>query len=157
MTRSEEGALVYAMAAYFGAALLATALLLLFSLAAMKGAFAAAAFVLGPRQVYWLKPLIFDSTGFALSAGGTALLQYYLASLLRRFTGEERFFLTILVAFCALFSGLFFWRGALRSSLGAYAFSGLCVTLGALIGGLTAVFQAGSQNPWPASAPSYFK
>ncbi|MDD2804514.1 MAG: hypothetical protein PHV33_03090 [Elusimicrobiales bacterium] len=156
MRRSDEAALVYSMAAYFGASLLATALLLLTSLAAMKGAFAFARLLLGPKQVYWLKPLIFDSTGFALSAAGTALVQYYLASLLR-LTGEERPFLGVLVAFCALFCGLLFWRGALQSSLGAYGFSGLCVTLSALLGGLTALWQPPSENPWPVSVSRYFR
>lgn len=156
MRRSDEAALVYSMAAYFGASLLATALLLLSALAAMKAAFAFARLLLGPKEVYWLKPLIFDSTGFALSSAGTALTQYYLASLLR-LTGEERPFLGILVAFCALFCGLLFWRGALSTSLGGYGFSGLCVTLAALLGGLTALWQAPSENPWPVTVSRYFR
>lgn len=156
MRRSEESFLVYSLTAYFGASLLATALLLLAALAAMKGAFALARFALGPREVYWLKPLIYDSTGFGLASAGTALAQYFLASLLR-LGGEERPFLAILVSFCALFCGLLFWRGALHSSLGGYGFSGLCVTLSALIGGLAAVYQDPSENPWPFSVSVYFR
>ncbi len=156
MKRSEDEGLVYALAAYFGASLLATALLLLGALAAMKGAFALARLVLGPREVYWLKPLLYDSVGFSVSAAGTALVQYYLASLLR-LSGEERAFHTVLVGFCALFCGLFFWRGALNSSLGGYGFSGLCVTLSALLGGVTALWQDRSENPWPSSAALYFR
>lgn len=156
MRKSDEAALAYSLAAYFGASLLATALLLLLSLAAMKGVFGLARLALGPREVYWLKPALYDSVGFALSAAGTALAQYYLASLLR-LTGEPRPFLAVLVGFCSLFCGLFFWRGALHSALGGYAFSGLCVTLAALLGGLGALWQDRSENPWPASVTLYFR
>lgn len=156
MTRSEESALVYSLAAYFGASLLSTALLLLLSLAAIKAAFALALFALGPAQVYRLKPLLYDSAGFALASAGTAAVQYYLASLLC-LSVEERPFLAVMVSFCALFCGLFFWRGALHSSLGAYGFSGLSVTLAALIGGLEAVYQQPRENPWPRAAASYFR
>lgn len=155
MRRSDEAALAYALAAYFGASLLLTALLLLSALAAMKGTFGLARLALGPREVYWLKPVIYDSVGFALSAAGTALAQYYLAGLLR-LTGEPRPFLAVLVGFCALFCGLFFWRGAQHSALGGYAFSGLCVTLAALLGGLTALWQDRAENPWPASFAQRF-
>ncbi len=140
MKRSEEAALLYFFAAYLGASLLATVLLLLGALAAMKVFFIFARFVFGPQEVYRLKPLLYDSVGFALASAGTALVQYYFAGLLRR-TGIERPELAAIVSFTALFCGLFFWRGALFSSLGAYGFSGLTVTLAALLGGLQAVFR----------------
>jgi hypothetical protein len=57
----------------------------------------------------------------------------------------------------SLFCGLFFWRGALRSSLGAYGFSGLTITVSALLGSFTGLFQAPAENPWPAAAGSIFK
>lgn len=147
MRRSEEELTLYAMLAYLGASLLSTVLLLLLSLAAMKLFFAAAKFALGPSEVYWLKPALYDSLGFALAAGGTALLQYFLVSLLC-WNISDRAFLTVLVSFSALFCGLLFWRGSAYSSLGAYGFSGLAITLSALLGGLEAVFQKSSDNPW---------
>ena len=140
MKRSEEAALLYTLAAYLGASLLATVLLLLGALAAMKGFFIFVRFIFGPQEVYRLKPLLYDSIGFSLASAGTALVQYYFAGLLRR-TGIERTELAVIVSFTALFCGLFFWRGALFSSLGAYGFSGLTVTLAALLGGLAAVFK----------------
>ncbi|MDA8130721.1 MAG: hypothetical protein M0011_04355 [Elusimicrobia bacterium] len=147
MKRSEDELALYAMLGYLAASLLATVLLLLAALAAMKAVFAAARFLLGPREVYWLKPALYDSVGFAAAAAGTALLQYLSISLLRTLLRDQAF-LSALVAFCALFCGLLFWRGALFSPLGAYGFSGLAVTLSALIGGLAAVFQKASDNPW---------
>lgn len=140
MKRSEEAVLLYSLAAYLGASLLATVLLLLGALAAMKGFFVFARFLLGAREVYWIKPLLYDSVGFALASCGTALVQYCLVSLFRR-SGVERTELAVIVSFTALFCGLFFWRGALFSSLGAYGFSGLAVTLAALLGGLPAVLE----------------
>ena len=140
MKRSEEAALLYTLAAYLGASLLATVLLLLGALAAMKGFFIFVRYIFGPQEVYRLKPLLYDSIGFSLASAGTALVQYYFAGLLRR-TGIERTELAVIVSFTALFCGLFFWRGALFSSLGAYGFSGLTVTLAALLGGLAAVFK----------------
>lgn len=144
------------VAAYFGASMLATVLLLLGALVGMRVFYIFSGFVAGDRAGYRIKPLLFDAFGFAAAAAGTALVQYYLVSLLQRF-GIERGSLSALVSFTALFCGLFFWRGALFSSLGAYGFSGLSVTLAALIGGLAAVFQKQEDNPWPASAPSCFK
>ncbi len=139
MKRSEEAALLYSLAAYLGASMLATVLLLLGALAVMKAFFASAGFLFGPRGVYWLKPMLQDSIGFAAAASGTALAQYYLAGLFR-YSGIDRSELAVIVSFTALFCGLLFWRGALLSSLGAYGFSGLPVTLAALLGGLEAVF-----------------
>ncbi|MDO8803313.1 MAG: hypothetical protein Q7R35_02685 [Elusimicrobiota bacterium] len=140
MKRSETEVLLYSLTAYLGASMLATVLLLLGSLAAMKVFFIFARFAFGPEEVYWIKPLLYDSIGFALASSGTALAQYYLVSLLCRFV-TERAVLSLIVSFTALFCGLFFWRGALSSSLGSYGFSGLAVTLAALLGGLEAVFQ----------------
>lgn len=140
MKRSEEAALLYSLAAYLGASMLATVVLLLCALAAMKGFFAFASFALGPREVYWLKPLLYDSLGFALASAGTAVAQYSFVSVFRR-TGLDRAELAVIVFFTALFCGLLFWRGAIYSSLGAYGFSGLTVTLAALLGGLQAVYQ----------------
>ncbi|MDP2865294.1 MAG: hypothetical protein Q8O90_03530 [Elusimicrobiota bacterium] len=139
MKRSEEAALLYSLAAYLGASLLATVLLLLGALAAMKGFFIFARFTFGPHGVYWIKPLLYDSVGFALASAGTALAQYYFVSLFRR-SGVERLELAVIVSFTSLLCGLLFWRGAHFSSLGAYGFSGLAVTLAALLGGLEAVW-----------------
>ncbi len=157
MTRSSgEERLVYALAAYLGASLLATVLLLLSALAGMKFLFFAARYALGPEAVYWLKPALYDSAGFALVSAGTALAQYFLVSLLRR-AADEKMFLAVICGFTALFCGLLFWRTALLSSLGAYGLSGLTVTLAALLGGLEAVYQADTQNPWPPSVSSLFR
>jgi len=153
---SDDAVLFYALTAYLGASMLLTTLLLLGALAAMKGFFSLARFTFGPEEVYRLKPLLYDSIGFALSSSGTALAQYYLISLLRRFF-TERDVLSLIVSFSALFCGLLFWRGALSSSLGVYGFSGLCVTLAALLGGLAAVLQEPGENPWPLTFPSHFR
>ena len=156
MKRSEEAALLYSLAAYLGASMLATVLLLLGALAAMKGFFALASFAFGARGVYWIKPLLYDSVGFALSSAGTALAQYYFVGLFRR-SGVERLELAVIVSFTALLCGLLFWRGAHYSSLGAYGFSGLAVTLAAMLGGLEAVFQEGREDPLPALFSSIFR
>lgn len=156
MTRSSEEKLLYALAGYLAVSLFSTVLLLLAALAGMKIFFALARFALGPREVYWLKPLIYDSCGFAIASGGTALTHYYLVSLLR-FAGADRAWLCGTVFFAAVFCGLFFWRGAAYSSLGAYGFSGLSVTVAVLIGGQTAVFQKPGENPWPEKVFSLFR
>lgn len=156
MTRSREEALLYSLAAYFAVSVFLTAALLLGALAGMKLVFALARFSLGPERIYWLKPLIYDSAGFAMASSVTALLHYYLVSLLR-FTSAGRAALSAAVFLCAVLCGLLFWRGAAYSSLGAYGFSGLCVTTAALIGGLGAAFQKPGENPWPASFSAYFK
>lgn len=150
MKRSEEELLLYSLLGYLGASLLATVLLLLFSLASMKLFFSAMRFALGADRVYWLKPAAYDSLGFALSAAGTAVLQYFLSGFLRLAAGD-RAFISMVIAFTALFCGLVFWRSAVNSPLGAYPFSGLCVTIAALIGGLASVFQPDSGNPFPRS------
>lgn len=155
MTRSKEEVFLYCLSAYTAASLFATLLILLASLAGMRLVFAAARAALGPEHVYWIKPLLYDSCGFAAASALTALSQYYLVSLFR-FCGAGRAALAGSVFFVAVFCGLFFWRGALYSTLGDYGFSGLCVTLGALIGGLAAAFQDQRQNPWPASVHSFF-
>jgi hypothetical protein len=156
MRRSSEEAFLYSLAVYLAVSALLTALLLLGALAAMKLSFAFASFALGPEKVYWVKPLIYDSLGFAAVSAATALLQYYLASLLQ-FSGAGRRSLAGAVLTCAVFCGLLFWRGAAHSSLGAYGFSGLCVTAAVLIGGLGAVLQAPGENPWPASYAARFR
>lgn len=156
MTRNKEEVLLYSLAAYLAVSVFATVALLLTALAGMKLAFALARFALGPAKVYWLKPLIYDSAGFAIASAFTALFQYYAASLLR-FSGAGRTLLAAAVFFCSLFCGLVFWRGAAASSLGAYGFSGLCVTAAVLIGGLGAAFQEPGENPWPRSFSSYFR
>lgn len=153
MKRSDEERLLYMLLAYLATSLLGTLLLLLISLAAMKLFFALALFALGPTEVYWLKPALYDSLGFALSSAGTALGQYLLTSFLR-LAARDRLFLSMIVSFTALFSGLLFWRGAVYSSLGAYPFSGLCVALSALLGGLAAALQAPSENPFSPSLTS---
>lgn len=146
MTKSSPD-FFYAFSGYVAVSLLATALLLLAALAGMKLAFAAAKFAFGPDEVYRLKPLLYDAVGFALASAGTALAQYYLASLLL-YPGTGRRAPAAAVFFAAVFCGLFFWRGALSSSLGAYGFSGLTVTLSALIGGYAGLFQKPGENPW---------
>ena len=156
MKRSEETVLLYQLAAYLGASMLATVLLLLAALAGMKGFFVFARFILGPKEVYWIKPLLYDSLGFALASAGMALAQYHLVGLFRR-SGVERGELAFIVSFTALFCGLLFWRGALFSSLGAYGFSGLTVTLAALLGGLEAVFQEPDKDHRPHAGSSPFK
>lgn len=155
MTRSEEAQLLYSLAAYLAASMLATVLLLLGALAFMKGFFALARFGLGPQGVYWIKPLLQDSAGFAFSSAGTALAQYYFVGLFRR-TGALRIELAVIVSFTALLCGLLFWRGAHSSSLGAYGFSGLAVTLSALLGGLEAVFQESAKDSLAAAPSSPF-
>jgi len=156
MKRSEEERFLYALAAYLGASLLATVLLLLASLAAMKFFFFFAKAALGAKAVFWAKPLLTDSLGFALASAGTALAQYYLASLLR-LAVNDRLLETVLAAFAALFCGLLFWRGAMASPLGAYGFSGLCVTLAALLGAFEGLFQKPAENPWPVSVQNSIK
>ncbi len=155
MTRNREEVLLYSLAAYFAVSALLTIVLLLAALAGMKLAFALARFALGPEQVYWLKPAIYDSAGFAIASAATAALHYYLASLLR-FAGAGRAGISAAVFFGAVFCGLLFWRGAAASSLGAYGFSGLCVTAAVLIGGLGAAFQEPGENPWPRSVSELF-
>lgn len=148
MKRSEEAALLCSLAAYLLASMLSTILILFGALAVMKVFFAFARFVFGPRGVYWIKPLLYDSTGFAAACAATALTQHYLVSLFRR-SGVERTELAVIASFTAVFCGLLFWRGALATSLGGYGFSGLAVTLAALLGGLEAVFQGPGEDPWP--------
>lgn len=156
MRRSREEVYLYSLAVYFAVSALLTALLLLGALAGMNAFFALARFALGPEKVYWVKPLLYDSAGFAGVSAATALLQYYLASLLR-LSGAGRRGLAGAVLSCAVFCGLLFWRAAAHSSLGAYGFSGFCVTAAALIGGLAAVFQGPGENPWPAEAAAFFR
>ncbi len=156
MTRSRQDLLLYSLAAYLAFSSFLTVLLLLGSLAGMKFIFLLARVSLGPAKVYWLKPLMYDSAGFALASAGMAVLQYYLVSLLH-FSGVGRAALSAAVFFAAVLCGLFFWRGAFYSSLGAYGFSGLSVTLSALLGGLAAVFQCPGDNPWPFTIFSYFR
>ena len=156
MRRSREEAFLYSLAVYFAVSALLTALLLLGALAMMKAAFSLAAFSLGPQRVYWVKPLLYDSAGFAAVSAEMALLQYYMVSLLQH-SGAGRRSLGGAVLSCAVFCGLLFWRGAAHSSLGAYGFSGLCVTAAVLIGGLGAALQPPAENPWPASFSSYFR
>jgi hypothetical protein len=156
MKKSEEAILLYSLAAYFGASLLATSLLLLGALFVIKFLFILSGFAFGPGGVYLVKPLPYDSAGFAFASAGTALAQYYLVGLLRCFV-EKRSLLLIIVSFTALLCGLYFWRGVFFSSLGAYGYSGLAVTLAALLGGFEAAFQAPDKNQRPAAISSYFK
>ena len=156
MTRSSEEKLLFSLAAYLGISLFLTVVLLLSALAGMKLCFELARFALGAREVYWLKPLFYDSCGFAIASAGTALAHFYLASLLK-FSGAGKAWLCGTVFFVAVFCGLFFWRGALNSSLGAYGFSGFSITSSVLIGGLAAVFQKAGENPWPAAAAAIFR
>jgi hypothetical protein len=157
MTRSDpETVFFYAFAGYMLVSMLATVLLLLGALAGMKLLFAAAKLALGGGAAFAYKTLFSDSAGFALASAGTAALHYYLASLLL-YSGLKRRLLAFCVAIAAVFCGLFFWRGALHSSLGAYAFSGLCVTLSALIGGWTGLAQRPGENPWPFTAAALFR
>ena len=155
MTRSREEVFLYSLSAYTAVSLFVTLLVLLASLAFMRLAFAAARAALGPEHVYWLKPALYDSCGFAAAAALTALAQYFSASLFR-LCGAGRGALAGSVFFVSVFCGLFFWRCALYSTLGDYGFSGLCVTIGAMIGGFQAAFQDPALNPWPASARSFF-
>ena len=139
MTRSDrQPALLLAFGGYIAASLLSTAVLLVAALGLMKLAFVLVELVLAPAQAYWAKPLPYDAIGFALASSGTALAQYSLASLLL-YPGMGRRTLAAAVLLAAVFSGLFFWRAALSSSLGAYAFSGLTVTISAIIGGCAAI------------------
>lgn len=157
MTRSSrETVFFYSFAGYMTVSLLATVLLLLFSLAGMKLLFHAARLALGPGDAYPLKPLFCESAGFAIASGGTAALQYCLTSLLL-YSGLERRLLAAALCAVAVFSGLFFWRGALHSALGAFAFSGLSVTLAALLGGAAGLLQKPGENPWPFTASSLFR
>ena len=94
--------------------------------------------------------------GFSLAACATALAQYYLVSLLA-FTGAPKREIAAVSLFVSVFCGLFFWRGAVFSALGAYPFSGLAVTLAALLGGLMAAFQKPSENPWPPAVAEHLR
>ena len=156
MTRSSEEKQLYALAGYLAASLFSTLLLLLAALAGMKLFFSLARFALSAKEVYWLKPLLYDSCGFAIASSGAALVHYFLASLLR-VSVADRPWLCATVFFAAVFCGLFFWRGAAFSSLGAYGFSGLSVTISILIGGLAAVFQKPGENPWPEKISTLFR
>lgn len=155
MTRSREEAFLYSLSAYTAASLLSTLLILLASLAAMRFFFAGLRLALGAPKVYLIKPLLFDSCGFAVAAALTGVFQYFAVSLFK-FCGAGRGALASAVLFMSVFCGLFFWRGAFYTSLGGYAYSGLAVTLAALLGGLEAVFQDRSENPWPPSTAAYF-
>ncbi len=156
MRKSEEAALLYGLAVYVGVSMLSTVILLMAALAVMKGFFAFARFAFGAHEVYRIKPLLCDSVGFAFASAGTAVTQYYFVSLLRR-AGLDRAELAVTAFFTAVLCGLFFWRGALHSSLGGYGFPGLTVTLAAILGAQQAVFQKQGENPWPASVSAYFK
>ncbi|MCM2267538.1 MAG: hypothetical protein NDI60_07150 [Elusimicrobiales bacterium] len=157
MTRSSrESVFFYAFAGYMTVSLLSVVLLLLGALAGMKLLFAFAKLTLGAVEAYRYKPVFYDAAGFALASAGTAALHYYLASLLA-LSGLERRVLAAAVFSVAILSGLFFWRGALHSALGAYAFSGLPVTLAALIGGGAGLAQRSGENPWPFTASSLFR
>ncbi|MBI5744260.1 MAG: hypothetical protein HY952_06905 [Elusimicrobia bacterium] len=157
MTRSEpETVFFYSLAGYMTVSLLATSLILLSSLAAMKLVFSGVRLNLGPEEVYRLKPLFCASAGFALASVATAVLQFFLASLLL-LSGLERRVLGAAVLAVSVFSGLFFWRGAAHSALGAYPFSGLPVTLSALCAGFCALFQKPGENPWPFTAAALFR
>ncbi|OGR41497.1 MAG: hypothetical protein A2X35_10855 [Elusimicrobia bacterium GWA2_61_42] len=145
----------FAFSGYMAVSLLLTVILLLAALAGMKLSFALAKAAFGGLEVYRLKPLVCDAAGFALASSGTALAQYYLASLLV-YTGVDRRTLAAAVFFAGVFCGLFFWRGALLSSLGSYGFSGLTVTLSAFIGGYSGLFQKPGENPWPLAVASLF-
>lgn len=156
MKRSSEAVFFYALSAYLAVSLLLTAVALLAALAAMKALFLSACFTFGAEKIYRLKPLFYHSAGFALASCITALAQYYLVSLFA-FTGALKRELGAISLFMSVFCGLFFWRGALFSALGAYPFSGLAVTLSALIGGMAAVFQTPAENPWPPAVSSYLR
>jgi len=157
MTRSDqETVFFYSFAGYMLVSMLGTVLLLLGALAGMKLLFAAARLMLGAEAAYAHKTLFYDSSGFALASAGTAVLHYYLVSLLL-YSGLHRRRLGAGAGVAAVFCGLFFWRGALHSSLGSYAFSGLCVTLCALIGGAAALTQRPGENPWPFTAAAIFR
>jgi hypothetical protein len=156
MTRNSEAVFLYSFSGYMAASLLTTALLLFSALALMKLSFVAAVLVLGPAHSYWAKPLFYDSAGFALASAGTALAQYLLASLLAH-SGLDRRLLAAAAFIVSVFCGLFFWRGALRSSLGAYGFSGLSVTVSALLGSFNGLFQKPAENPWGQRAAALFR
>lgn len=156
MRRSSEPAFLYVLSAYLAVSLVVTAASLLGALAAMKAVFIFSRFTLGPEKVYWLKPLLYHSVGFALASCATALSQYYLVSFLS-FTGAPRREIAAISLFVSVFCGLFFWRGALFSALGTYPFSGLAVTLSSLLGGLAAAFQKPSENPWPPEVSVYLR
>lgn len=157
MTRSDqESVFLYTLAGYMTVSLLATALILLGSLAAAKLAFGAAKMQFSPVDIYHVKPLLSVSAGFALASAATALLQYYLASLML-LSGLERRLLGAAVLLVSVFSGLFFWRGAQHSAFGAYPFCGLPVTLSALGAGFAGLFQKPGENPWPFTAAALFR
>lgn len=155
MKKNSEAVFLYAFSGYMAASLLTTVLLLLAALAAMRLSFSMAVAALGAEHAYRVKPLFYDSSGFALASAGTALAQYYLASLLVH-SALDRRLLAAAAFMVSVFCGLFFWRGALRSSLGSYGFSGLTVTVSALIGGFNGLFQKPSDNPWGARAAALF-
>ena len=146
MTRSRGTATAYFLAAYLAASALTTVILLMAALAGMKLLFLLGRFIMGPESIPWIKPRIYDSFGFALASCGTALAQYYIAGHLVFFGTRRR--AAAMVLFASILCGLVFWRGALLSALGAYGFSGLSITMSALIGGLAAVLRKPADNPW---------
>ncbi|HAT73270.1 MAG TPA: hypothetical protein DCS63_10695 [Elusimicrobia bacterium] len=157
MTRSDPGtAFIHTLPGYLAVSLLSTAVLLVSALGLMKLAFVLGELVLAPERAYWPKPLPYDAIGFALASSGTALAQYYLVNLLL-YPGVGRRMLAAAILSAAVLCGLFFWRAAQSSTLGAYAFSGLTVTLSALIGGGAGIFQKPGQNPRPFINSPYFR
>lgn len=140
---------------YISLSLLAGALILLAGLAAVQAGIVLARLALGSQQVSMLKPIFSDAAGFALICAMTALAQYYLTSLLA-LCGAGRLAMSATAGCSALFLGLFFWRAAELSNLGAYGLSGLPVTLAALIGGAAAITQKAEENPWPRDCSRLF-
>ena len=139
----------FALSAYFAFSLLSTAFSLLLGLSAVRFGGLLVRLALGAARVSRLTPVPGDAAVFSLACALTALAQYYLVSLLAlcRFGGVP---LAAAAGGGAVLSGLFFWRAAGLSSLGAYGFSGLPVLLAALIGACAAMDQEPEENPWPA-------
>ena len=155
MRKSRGRVLFLVFSTYIAVSHLAQALILLAGLTAAQSAFALGRLALGAQRAYWLKPVLADAAAFGLVSAMTALAQYYLTCLLA-LCRTGRWALIAAAGSAALFSGLFFWRAVEFSSLGVYGFSGLPVTLAALIGGFAAVSQGPEENPWPESCSRFF-
>jgi len=73
------------------------------------------------------------------------------------FSGVGRRWIAGALFYTSLFCGLFFWRFAALSELGAYPLSGLPVMLAAILGGAAALTDKNGENPWPESFSRFFQ
>jgi len=138
MRKSSDRFLFYTFFCHASVSVLAAAFILRTGLAAVQFGVAQVRVVFGIELAYLVKSAIGDAACFALVSAMTALAQYYLTSL-PPLCRSDRGTLLAVSGCSAFLAGLFFWRAAEFSSLGAYGFSGLPVFFAALIGGAAAI------------------